>query len=39
VTADLADGFDDVLAHLLGDRLQLVIGETVKVLGLVDSVQ
>ncbi len=36
MAADLADGVDDVLAHLLGDLLQLLVGEAVEVLGLFD---
>ena len=32
VTADLADGVDDVLAHLLRDLLQLLVVEAVQVL-------
>ena len=39
VAADLADGVDDVLAHLLGDRLKLLVAEPVQVLGLVDRVR
>ncbi len=38
MAADLADGVDDVLAHLLGDLLELLVGEAVEVLGLVDAV-
>ncbi len=36
VPADLTDGVDDVVAHLVGDLLQLVVAEAVQVLGLVD---
>ncbi len=32
VPADLADGVDDVLAHLLGELVQLLLGERVQVL-------
>ena len=39
VAADLADGVDQQLAHLLGDLLQLVLGEAVQVLGAVDAVE
>ena len=36
VAADLADGVDDVLAHLLGDLLELLLGQVVEVLRLID---
>ena len=39
VPADLADGVDQQLAHLLGDLLQLVLGEAVQVLRAVDAVE
>ena len=39
VAADLADGVDDVLAHLLGDLDELVVGEVVEVLRAVDAVE
>jgi len=39
VTADLADGVDDVLAHLLGDLHELLLGELVQVLGTVDLLE
>ena len=39
VPADLADRVDDVLAHLLGDLHELVVGEVVEVLGAVDAVE
>ena len=39
VAADLADRVDDVLAHLLRDLLQLLVGERVEVLGAVDRFQ
>ncbi len=39
MAADLTDGVDDVLAHLLGDLLQLLVAEPVQVLGLVDVVE
>ena len=39
VAADLPDRVDDVLAHLLRDRLQLLVAEAVQVLGLVDPLQ
>jgi hypothetical protein len=32
MAADLTDGVDDVLAHLLSDLLELLVGETVEVL-------
>jgi hypothetical protein len=31
MAADLSDGVNDVLAHLLGERLELLIGEVVEV--------
>ena len=39
VPADLADRVDDVLAHLLGDLRELVLGEAVEVLRAVDAVE
>src|SRR6185295_3424255 len=39
VAADLADRVDDVLAHLLGDLLELVLRQDVEVPGAVDRVQ
>ncbi len=39
VTADLADGVDHQLAHLLGDLLELLVGQAVEVLGTVDAVE
>ena len=39
VAADLADRVDDQLADLLGDLLELVVVETVEVLGTVDLVE
>ncbi len=36
VPADLTDRVDDVLAHLLRERLQLLVGQAVKVRGAVD---
>ncbi|CAB4948877.1 unannotated protein [freshwater metagenome] len=39
VAADLTDGVDDVLAHLLSDLLQLLLGEPVEVLRAIDAVQ
>ena len=39
VAADLPDRVDDVLAHLLRDLLQLLVGEAVQVLGTVDGLQ
>ncbi len=37
VPADLPHGVDDVLAHLLREELELLVGEAVQVLRLVDS--
>ena len=37
VPADFSDGVDDVLAHFLGEHLQLIVAEAVEVLGLVDA--
>ena len=37
MAADLADRVDDVLAHLLRDRLELFVAETVEVGGLVNG--
>jgi hypothetical protein len=39
VAADLTDGVDDVLAHLLSDLLQLIVAELVEVIGAVDPVK
>ena len=39
VAADLADRVDDVLAHLLGDLGELVVGQGVEVLRAVDAVE
>ena len=39
VAADLADRVDQQLAHLLGDLLQLLLGEAVEVLRAVDAVE
>ncbi len=39
VAADLADRVDDQLAHLLGQALELLVGEIVEVVGPVDRVQ
>jgi hypothetical protein len=39
MAADLTDGVDDVLAQLLGHGLELLVGQSVKVLWLVDCVQ
>ncbi len=39
VPADLADGVDDVLAHLLGELRELLLGEPVQVLGTVDVLE
>ena len=39
VPADLADRVDQQLADLLGDLLQLVLGEPVQVLRAVDAVE
>ena len=39
VPADLADRVDDVLAHLLRDALELLLGERVQVLRAVDAVE
>ena len=39
VAADLAHGVDDVLAHLLGDADELLLGQAVQVLRAVDPVQ
>jgi hypothetical protein len=39
VPADLADGVDDVLANLLSDLLELLVGQAVEVLRLVYSWQ
>jgi hypothetical protein len=39
VTPDLAHGLDDVLAHLLGRGLELVLAQSVEVLGLVDPLE
>ena len=39
MAADLPHGVDDVLAHLLGHLLQLVVGQAVKVLGTGDGWQ
>src|SRR5215211_5335683 len=39
VPADLADGVDQQLAHLLRDLLQLVLGERVQVLRAVDAIE
>ena len=37
VAADLPDGVDDVLADLLRHLLELLVGQAVQVLGLVDA--
>ena len=39
VPADLPDGVDDVLAHLLGQLGQLLLGQSVQILGTVDPRQ
>ncbi len=39
VAPDLPHGRDDVLAHLLGYLLQLLVGQAVQVLGAVDAVE
>ena len=39
VPADLPDGVDDVLAHLLRELRQLLLGELAQVLGTVDVLQ
>ena len=39
VTADLADRVDDVLAHLLRQLRELLLGEPVQVLGTVDLLE
>ena len=39
VPADLADGVDQQVPHLLRDLLELVLGEAVQVLGAVDAVE
>jgi hypothetical protein len=39
VPADLAHGVDQQLAHLLGDLLQLVLGERVQILRPVDAIE
>src|SRR6185437_2723866 len=39
VPADLTDRVDDVLAHLLGERRELLVGELVQVLGAVDVLE
>ena len=39
VPADLADRVDDVLAHLLGELRELLLGEPVQVLGTVDVLE
>jgi hypothetical protein len=39
VAADLTDRVDDVLPDLLGDLLELVLRQTVKVLWAVDAIQ
>jgi hypothetical protein len=36
---DLADGVDDVLAHLLRERLQLLVGERMEILWAVDLIE
>ena len=36
---DLPDGVDDVLAHLLRELRELLLGETAQVLGTVDVLQ
>ncbi len=37
--ADLPDGVDDVLAHLLRELRELLLGESAQVLGAVDRLQ
>jgi hypothetical protein len=39
VPADLPHRVDDVLAHLLGHALELIVGQPVEVLGAVDAVE
>ena len=39
VPADLPDRVDDVLAHLLGERRELLLGEGLEVLGTVDVLE
>jgi hypothetical protein len=39
VTPDLAHGLDDLLADLLREGLQLIVGQRMKVLGLADALQ
>ena len=39
VPADLPDRVDDVLAHLLGELRELLLGEPVQVLGTVDALE
>ena len=39
MAADLADRVDDVLSHLLRDRLELFVAEPVKVGGLVNGLK
>ena len=39
VAADLADHVDDQLAHLLGERLKLIVAEPGQVLWAVDSIE
>ncbi len=39
VPPDFSHGVDDVLSHLLGYLLKLVIGQAVEVLGLIDALQ